>query len=143
MSDEAPGIDPTSSVPKHLQLKDLLGRMIADGLEPGSPIPSERDLAEQYGLRQVTDELCAEEGLTPDIVFEATEIPTMEGLVAAGFGVAVVPVPRDDSGSAKTVHVALTNGGAKREVGLVWERDRPLSPPARRFSDFLVASEQP
>lgn len=100
-------------------------------------------LAEQYGLRQVTDELCAEEGLTPDIVFEATEIPTMEGLVAAGFGVAVVPVPRDDSGPAKTVHVALTNGGAKREVGLVWERDRPLSPPARRFSDFLVAAEQP
>ncbi|MCV7424697.1 LysR family transcriptional regulator [Mycobacterium yunnanensis] len=95
-------------------------------------------LAERYGLRQVTDELCAEEGLVPDIVFEATEIPTMEGLVAAGFGVAVVPVPREDAGPTRSVHVALTNRGAKREVGLVWQRDRPLAPPARRFVDFLA-----
>ncbi|MFL6113720.1 MAG: GntR family transcriptional regulator [Catenulispora sp.] len=54
MSDSAPGIDPTSSVPKHLQLKDLLARMIADGMQPGTPIPSERDLAEQYGLSRMT-----------------------------------------------------------------------------------------
>ncbi|MBW8804010.1 MAG: GntR family transcriptional regulator [Catenulisporales bacterium] len=54
MSDSAPGIDPTSSVPKHLQLKDLLARMLADGMQPGTPIPSERDLAEQYGLSRMT-----------------------------------------------------------------------------------------
>ena len=52
-------------------------------------------LGSQSGLRQLTDELWAEDNIDPDIVFEATEIPTMEGLVAAGFGVAVVPVPRD------------------------------------------------
>jgi LysR family transcriptional activator of glutamate synthase operon len=97
-------------------------------------------LAEQYGLRQVTDELCAEDDLEPDIVFEATEIPTMEGLVAAGFGVAVVPVPREDAGQSKTIHIPLTNTGAKREIGLVWERDRPLSPPADRFAHFLGES---
>ena len=50
-------------------------------------------LAGQTGLRQLTDELWAEDSIHPDIVFEATEIPTMEGLVAAGFGVAVVPCP--------------------------------------------------
>ena len=48
------GIDPTSAVPKHLQLKDLLSRLIAEDLEPGSPIPSERDLAERYGLSRMT-----------------------------------------------------------------------------------------
>jgi DNA-binding transcriptional LysR family regulator len=96
-------------------------------------------LAEQSGLRQLTDDLCAEDELAPHIVFEATEIPTMEGLVAAGFGVAVVPVPREESGPSKTVHVPLTNAGAKREIGLVWERDRPLSPPADRFARFLEA----
>ena len=95
-------------------------------------------LAEHYGLRQVTDELCAEEGIAPEIVFEATEIPTVEGLVAAGFGVAVVPVPREDAGPTRAVHVALTNRGAKREVGLLWQRDRPLPPPARRFAHFLA-----
>jgi DNA-binding transcriptional LysR family regulator len=93
-------------------------------------------LGEQSGLRQLTDALCAEEDLDPDIVFEATEIPTMEGLVAAGFGVAVVPVPRE-GGESTAVHVPLSNAGAKREVGLVWGLDRHLPPPADRFVRFL------
>lgn len=95
-------------------------------------------LESQTGLRQLTDELWAEDGIHPDVVFEATEIPTMEGLVAAGFGVAVVPVPRDGDES-KVVHVPLTNLGAKREVGLVWDRNRALSPPGERFVTFLKA----
>jgi len=98
-------------------------------------------LEARYGLRQLTDDLCAREGLNPEIVFEATEIPTMEGLVAAGFGVAVVPVPREGVESS-TVHVPLSNPGAKREVGLVWDRDRPPSPPAERFADFLGGTER-
>jgi LysR family transcriptional regulator, transcription activator of glutamate synthase operon len=93
-------------------------------------------LTAQSGLRQMTAELWAEDGLDPEIVFEATEIPTMEGLVAAGFGVAVVPV-QSDGADPKTVHVPLTNAGAKREVGLVWDHDRVLSPPAERFAGFL------
>lgn len=93
-------------------------------------------LGEQAGLRQLTDRLLADDNVDPDIVFEATEIPTVEGLVAAGFGVAVVPVPRD-GGNSKAVHVPLSNAGAKREVGLVWDRDRTLPPPAQRFVDFL------
>ncbi len=93
-------------------------------------------LGSQTGLRQLTNELWAEERIQPDIVFEASEIPTMEGLVAAGFGVAVVPVPRD-GGDSKTVHVPLSNAEAKREVGLVWDGERALSPPARSFADFL------
>ncbi|MDT5153043.1 MAG: LysR family transcriptional regulator, transcription activator of glutamate synthase operon [Mycobacterium sp.] len=96
-------------------------------------------LGRQSGLRQLTEDLCALEGLDPEIVFEATEIPTMEGLVAAGFGVAVVPVPREGAESS-AVHVPLSNVGAKREVGLVWDRDHPLSPPADRFAHFLKQS---
>lgn len=72
--------------------------------EPGCDCPRRR---ESPSLRwpsstacdsSPTDDLCAEDDLDPDIVFEATEIPTMEGLVAAGFGVAVVPVPREGGG---------------------------------------------
>jgi DNA-binding transcriptional LysR family regulator len=96
-------------------------------------------LESQTGMRQLTDELWDEDGIRPDIVFEATEIPTMEGLVAAGFGVAVVPVPRAGDES-KVVHVPLTNLGAKREVGLVWDRNRALSPPGERFVTFLKAT---
>lgn len=93
-------------------------------------------LGEEAGLRQLTNQLLAEDDVDPDIVFEATEIPTVEGLVAAGFGVAVVPVPRD-GGTAKVVHVPLVNAGAKREVGLAWDRDAALPPPVQRFADFL------
>jgi DNA-binding transcriptional LysR family regulator len=96
-------------------------------------------LGEQSGLRQLTAELWAEDDLDPEIVFEATEIPTMEGLVAAGFGIAVVPV-QSDGGDGKTVHIALSNAGAKREVGLVWDRDRVLSPAADRLVHFLSDS---
>jgi LysR family transcriptional regulator, transcription activator of glutamate synthase operon len=93
-------------------------------------------LAEQAGLRQLTDQLLAQDNVKPEVVFEATELPTVEGLVAAGFGVAVIPVPRD-GGTAKTVHVPLTNEGAKRDVGLAWDKARDLSPPAKRFATFL------
>jgi LysR family transcriptional regulator, transcription activator of glutamate synthase operon len=93
-------------------------------------------LAEQAGLRQLTDQLLASDHVDPDIVFEATEIPTVEGLVAAGFGVAVIPVPRDGSVS-KTVHVPLSNAGATREVGIAWDGARDLPPPAQRFAAFL------
>jgi LysR family transcriptional regulator, transcription activator of glutamate synthase operon len=93
-------------------------------------------LGDQFGLRQVTNELWSEDGVDPDIVFEASEIPTMEGLVAAGFGVAVVPVPRS-GGESKVAYVPLSNAGAKREVGFVWALDRVLAPPAERFATFL------
>ena len=94
-------------------------------------------LEKLFGLRQLTDELWTEAGIDPQIVFEASEIPTMEGLVAAGFGVAVVPVPRDGT-DARVVHVPLSNSQAKREVGLAWRRDRPLAPPSQRFVDFVT-----
>ena len=40
-----------------------------------------------FMLRAVTHELSAAEGISPPIAFEATWLPTMEGLVAAGLGV--------------------------------------------------------
>jgi len=96
-------------------------------------------LQRPFGLRLLTDDLWAETGIEPTIVFEASEIPTMEGLVAAGFGVAVVPEPRD-GGDTKVVYVPLSNTRAKREVGLAWGRHRPLAPPTERFVRFLIDS---
>lgn len=45
-------------------------------------------LREPIGLRRLTDDLCARAGINPRITFESTEIATLEGLVAAGLGVA-------------------------------------------------------
>ncbi|GGP62696.1 GntR family transcriptional regulator [Saccharothrix coeruleofusca] len=40
--------------PKHVQLRDILRRLAEQELPPGSPIPSERDLAERYRVSRIT-----------------------------------------------------------------------------------------
>ncbi|MGV0743605.1 LysR family transcriptional regulator [Mycolicibacterium sp. XJ870] len=97
-------------------------------------------LAPGFGLRQLTDELCAEAGIEPHVVFEAMEIPTMEGLVAAGFGVAVVPVPRPERAEPGAVYVPLAQGSAKRQLGLAWPAERALPPAAEKFAQFVIRS---
>jgi LysR family transcriptional regulator, transcription activator of glutamate synthase operon len=48
-----------------------------------------------------------------------------------------VPTPRIGS-EAKVAHIPLSDTRAKREVGLVWARDRLPSPPTERFVRFLT-----
>jgi LysR family transcriptional regulator, transcription activator of glutamate synthase operon len=112
-------------------------RLYAERLCLAVPVGHRLAGRSRVSLSVAADEPWAESGIDPEIVFEASEIPTMEGLVAAGFGVAVVPVPRDGS-DKRVVHVPLSNSRAKREVGLAWGRDRPLAPPSQRFVDFLI-----
>ncbi|WP_431879262.1 GntR family transcriptional regulator [Amycolatopsis sacchari] len=40
--------------PKHAQLREILRRTIERELPPGSPIPSERELAQRYGVSRLT-----------------------------------------------------------------------------------------
>jgi LysR family transcriptional activator of glutamate synthase operon len=96
-------------------------------------------LRDEFGLRQLTNELWSDAGIRPQVVFEAMEIPTMEGLVAAGFGVAIVPVPRHDRGEPMCVYVPLAQAGAERRVGVAWSRERELPPAAARFATFVTA----
>jgi DNA-binding transcriptional LysR family regulator len=89
------------------------------------------------GLRQLTDELCTAAGIQPQVAFEATEIPTMEGLVAAGFGVAVVPVPRAGRAEPMAAYLPLSDAGAKRQVGLALAAGREMPAAAARFVEFV------
>lgn len=47
-------INPRSPVPKHQQLREILLELIATELEPDSPIQSERELGERFGLSRMT-----------------------------------------------------------------------------------------
>ena len=40
--------------PKHVQLREILRKLIDNELPPGSPIPSERELADRYGVSRLT-----------------------------------------------------------------------------------------
>jgi LysR family transcriptional activator of glutamate synthase operon len=89
------------------------------------------------GLRALTDDLCTAAGIQPKEAFEASEIPTMEGLVAAGFGVAVVPVPRAERADPMVAYLPLSDAGAKRQVGLALAAGREMPAAVARFVEFV------
>ncbi|WP_241787770.1 LysR family transcriptional regulator [Streptomyces sp. PRh5] len=90
-----------------------------------------------YGLRRITDALCAEAGFTPRIAFEGEEAETLRGLVAAGLGVALLPppaVPRPG-----VAELAVTAPRAVREIGVAWLDGHPDTPPVAAFKKFLLS----
>ncbi|MET9493287.1 LysR family transcriptional regulator [Streptomyces sp. NPDC006552] len=90
-----------------------------------------------YGLRRITDDLCAQAGFTPRIAFEGEEAETLRGLVAAGLGVALLPppaVPRPG-----VVELAVTGQRAVREIGVAWLEGHPDTPPVAAFKAFLLS----
>jgi LysR family transcriptional regulator, transcription activator of glutamate synthase operon len=91
-----------------------------------------------FGFRTLLDGLLREAGVAPTVSFESQDLATIEGLVAAGLGVAVVPEPF--AGVSGTVGIPVVGAAARRTIGLAWWRDRPLSAPAARFRDFVVAT---
>jgi len=88
-----------------------------------------------FGYRSQFDELFRAAGVVPRVAFESGDLATVEGLVGAGLGVALVPEVL--AGTSHTVGVALTAADAERVIGLTWRADRTLAPAAARFVDFL------
>lgn len=89
-----------------------------------------------FGHRLQVDGLLRDAGVAPTVAFESQDLGTIEGLVAAGLGVAILPEPF--AGHSGTVGLPLTNAGARRTIGLTWRTDRELTPSAARFRDFVV-----
>ncbi|MFD8494352.1 LysR family transcriptional regulator [Amycolatopsis sp. NPDC059657] len=88
-------------------------------------------LEQGYGLRQITDALCAQAGFEPKIAFEGQESDTVRGLVAAGLGVALLP-HFEPGAPAGVVEVPITPR-AGRSIGLVWRAGEPLPPAVAAF----------
>jgi DNA-binding transcriptional LysR family regulator len=91
-----------------------------------------------FGFRDLVDGLFAAAGVTPRIAFEIGDLATIEGLVGAGLGVAVVP--DQFAGASGTVGVRLSTPGASRVIGLTWRNDRALAPAAERFLAIVSAA---
>ncbi|MFF0266612.1 LysR family transcriptional regulator [Kribbella sp. NPDC004536] len=95
------------------------------GLQPG------------FGFQRVTDRLCREAGFTPQLAFEATDLATIDSLVGAGLGVAILPAGAVRGNDSGAVSVPLAGVQAQREIGMSWRLSTPLSPAAERFRTFF------
>lgn len=90
------------------------------------------------GIRHLTDRLTQQARFTPRVAFEADDIATARGLVAAGLGVSVLP-PRPQGPLPGTVEIALRDPEARRPIALV----QPASPSGYQppavvlFSDYV------
>jgi DNA-binding transcriptional LysR family regulator len=106
----------------------------------GVAVVSMTDLADEhfvamqpgFGMRRLLDELCAAAQFQPRIALESANLITTAGLVAAGLGVSLTPI--DGSEYAPGVSVLrLADADAYRDIGMIWNSGRPLSPVARDF----------
>ena len=83
-------------------------------------------------------------GVDPNVVFRSDDNGTVQGLVAAGVGIALVPrltlQPAED-----VLVIDMSERLPPRLIGLAWHRDRYRTPAARAFVETareLCAADQ-
>ena len=81
----------------------------------------------------------AQRGVGVDVAFRSDDNGTVQGLVGAGFGVALVPLLTVDLNDEQVRVLELQPEIPPRRISLAWHRDRHRSPAARAFVD--VAAE--
>jgi molybdate transport repressor ModE-like protein len=115
-------------------------------VQAGSPLaqrgrpPTLAEIAELplIGFRQCRSTALVEShfevsGLHPEFVFRSDDNGTVQGMVGAGLGVAIVPRLAADPNDAGSVALPLDDVVPSRPIGIVWHRDRYRSAAARAF----------
>jgi LysR family hydrogen peroxide-inducible transcriptional activator len=95
-------------------------------------------LKEGMGFRHVVLEACAAAGIAPRVVFESSDLETVQSLVAAGMGVTLVP--RMTAQAVRTpapAFLPLRPPVPTRTLSLAWRRDRHRSRASRGFVDLM------
>jgi DNA-binding transcriptional LysR family regulator len=78
----------------------------------------------------------ADRGFTVDYAFRSDDNATLQGLVAANFGVALMPLLAVQTGDERVKVLRLEPPMPRRRIAVVWHRDRHRSPAARAFVDI-------
>jgi DNA-binding transcriptional LysR family regulator len=78
-------------------------------------------------------------GYEPRIVFRSDDHGTIHGLVAAGFGAALIPRLGVDPDRHDTVALEIGTRMAPRLIGLAWHRDRQIRPAESAFVEVAAA----
>jgi molybdate transport repressor ModE-like protein len=78
-------------------------------------------------------------GVRPRMVFRSNDNGTVQGMVAAGIGVALAPLLAVDQSDPRVVLVELAEPVPPRTLVLLWHRDRYRLPTALAFIETAVA----
>ncbi|MCL6456524.1 MAG: LysR family transcriptional regulator [Gorillibacterium sp.] len=86
------------------------------------------------GFRQISMELCRNAGFEPNIVFESSNIVTVQSLVAAGMGIGFIPsmIAKDSSGPFTPVYLNL-KGKPYRTLVIAYRKGRYQSKAVEAF----------
>ena len=84
----------------------------------------------------VVEEALRERGYDVEYAFRSDDNGTLQGLVAAGFGVALTPVLAVAPGDERVRTIRLVPKVPRRRVAVIWHRDRHRSPAARAFIEI-------
>ncbi|RYL93559.1 LysR family transcriptional regulator [Sporolactobacillus sp. Y61] len=91
----------------------------------------------RLSLQELFREACAQAGFKPNIVFEGEDMDTIKGLVAANFGIALMPQNSVAYNlSPEITTAAIEAPRISRTVGVIRPRDRELAPSEQLFSSF-------
>jgi LysR family transcriptional regulator, hydrogen peroxide-inducible genes activator len=96
-------------------------------------------LKKGQGFRQLTEELCLAAGFQPNIVFESSNIDTVQSLVAAGMGIAFVPsmIARTQGSPFTPIYLPL-HDKPHRTLVIAYRNGRYLSKAAEAFIATLL-----
>lgn len=91
------------------------------------------------GFRQITMDLCHQAGFEPKIVFESSNMETVQSLVAAGMGVALVPALITIAPRSELVPAYLPiEGDPFRTLVIAYRSERYMSKAAEAFKETLI-----
>ena len=88
---------------------------------------------------RVVDDALTERGTSLQYAFRSDDNTTLQGLVAARFGVALMPLLAIQPGDERVKVLALDPPVPDRRLAVVWHRDRHRSPAARAFVEIAQA----
>jgi molybdate transport repressor ModE-like protein len=77
----------------------------------------------------------SQRGVSVEVAFRSDDNGTVQGLVGAGFGAALVPLLAVDQNDERVGVLELDPEIPPRRISLVWHRDRHRSPAARAFAE--------
>ena len=88
---------------------------------------------------QHIDSQFALRGHRANVVFRSDDNGTIQGMVAAGVGAALMPLLCVDLADRRTTALSLAGKLPPRIVGIAWHRDRVRLPAAERFIELAEA----